>query len=195
MRKRFFAVLAAVLVGGVGMAQAADDAKPNRPAKGEGPSREAVLKKFDKNGDGTLDDSEKAAAKAEFAKNRPDAAGAGKPGERKPGQGGPAGRLDPEKMKELIKKFDKNGDGTLDGAEKEAAREEFMKLRGGAGKPGDGKPGAGGPGGRPDPEKMKELIAKFDKNGDGKLDESEREAARANRPAGGRPGPKPPEKN
>ena len=34
-------------------------------------------------------------------------------------------------------------------------------------------------GGRADPERMKKIIERFDKDGDGKLSESERQAARA----------------
>jgi Ca2+-binding EF-hand superfamily protein len=77
----------------------------------------------------------------------------------------------------MIKKFDKNGDGKLD----EAERAEAAKSRGGA-------PGAGGR----DPAKMQEMIKKYDKNGDGKLDETEKaEAMKARGGAGGKPRPKP----
>lgn len=79
--------------------------------------REALIKKFDKNGDGKLDDQEKETAKKEFQGKR----GAGTPGDRR----------------ELMKKYDKNGDGKLDEAEREAAQKELR----GAGKPGDRKPG------------------------------------------------------
>lgn len=42
--------------------------------------------------------------------------------------------------------------------------------------------GKNGPGtGRPNPEKMKKIIARFDTDGDGKLSDSERQAARAAR--------------
>jgi hypothetical protein len=54
-----------------------------------------------------------------------------------------------------------------------------MKSRGGEG---------AGPGGRPGPGSP-EFMKKFDKNGDGKLDDSEKEAAKAAR--GGEGGPKP----
>lgn len=55
-----------------------------------------------------------------------------------------------------------------------------------------GKGGLGA--GRPDPEKMKKIIAKFDTDGDGKLSESERQAARAARgKKGGAGGPQNPE--
>lgn len=76
-----------------------------------------------------------------------------------------AGRPDPERMKKLIEKFDKDGDGKLSEAERQAARAAR------------GNPGAGGS--RPDPARMKKLVEKFDKDGDGKLSEAERQAARA----------------
>ncbi|MBL9081204.1 MAG: EF-hand domain-containing protein [Planctomycetales bacterium] len=170
---------------------AADEKKPEgKPTAGKpgagGPGREAMIKKFDKNGDGKLDKDELSAARAAMGDRKPAPGGDGK------GPGGPGGRPNPEQMQALMKKFDKNGDGKLDDAEKGAAREEFMKMRGG--KPGEGKPGAGKPGeGGPGREAM---LKKFDKNGDGKLDDGERAAAKEAfekmRAAGGkRPGGKP----
>jgi Ca2+-binding EF-hand superfamily protein len=99
---------------------------------------------------------------------------------RKPGEGA----RDPAKMQEILKKFDKDGDGKLSDAE----RQEAMKARGGA-------PGAGGPpGGRIDPAKLQELVKKYDKDGDGQLNDTEKQAAREEfmklrgGPAGGKPG-------
>ena len=46
----------------------------------------------------------------------------------------------------------------------------------------ENKPGGkGGAGGRPSPEMMQKIIAKFDTDGDGKLNEAERQAAKAAR--------------
>lgn len=189
----------AALVVALGLAVpsfAADEKKPEgkpgagRPGPG-GPGREAMIKKFDKNGDGKLDKDELSAARAAMGDRKPAPGGDGK------GPGGPGGRPSPEQMQALVKKFDKNGDGKLDDAEKGAAREEFMKLRGGKpgeGKPGEGKPGAGKPGeGGPGREAM---MKRFDKNADGKLDDAEKAAAKEAfekmRAAGGkRPGGKP----
>jgi len=42
-----------------------------------------------------------------------------------------------------MKKFDKNGDGKLDDAEKAAAKEAFEKMRAAGGKRPGGKPGEG----------------------------------------------------
>ncbi len=151
--------------------------KPGGPG---GPGREAMIKKFDKNGDGKLDQDEMKAAREAMGDRKP--GGSGAPG-GKPGEGG---RPSPEQMKEILKKFDKNGDGKLDDGEKAAARESFAKMRGGpGGKPGEGKPGEGGP-------SREAMIKKFDKNGDGKLDDGEKAAAKEAfekmRAAGGKPG-------
>ena len=165
--------------------------KPGGPG---GPGREAAIKKFDKDGDGKLNQEEMKAAREAMGDRKP--GGSGAPGGGKPGEGG---RPSPEQMKELMKKFDKNGDGKLDDSEKSAARESFVKMRGGAGapggKPGEGKPGAGKPGagkpgeGGPSREAM---IKKFDKNGDGQLDDGEKAAAKEAfekmRANGGKPG-------
>ncbi len=68
-----------------------------------------LLKLFDKNGDGQLDEMERQAMRA---------AGQGRfPGR---GQGGP--RIGPE---EMLKRFDKNGDGQLDEQERAAMRESL----------------------------------------------------------------------
>ncbi|MGC3966481.1 MAG: EF-hand domain-containing protein [Pirellulales bacterium] len=177
--------IAAVIVS-LGLAAptfAADEKKPEgKPGAGKpgqgGPGREAMIKKFDKNGDGKLDKDEMQAARTAMGDRKPAPGGDGK------GPGGPGGRLNPEQMQALVKKFDKDGDGKLNDAEKGAARDEFMKMRGGkpgegqpgAGKPGAGKPGAGKPGeGGPGREAM---MKKFDKNGDGTLDDGEKAAAK-----------------
>jgi hypothetical protein len=81
---------------------------------------------------------------------------------------------------EVLKKFDKNGNGMLDPDEREAARAERAKTGRPGGKPGEGRP------------LNPELIKRFDKDGDGKLNDAEIAAAKAERqkngPAGGKPG-------
>ena len=79
----------------------ADDAKPNGDAVAKGPIRQELLAKFDKNGNGKLDANEKAAAKAELAK-------------QKAKGGKDAGMLTADA---LLKKYDINGDGKLDTTE------------------------------------------------------------------------------
>jgi Ca2+-binding EF-hand superfamily protein len=95
-----------------------------------------IMKRFDKNGDGKLDEAEKTAAK-----------------EYNRGQQNEGGKKAGERLrKKAVAKYDKNGDGKLDAAEEEAARAEIVN----------------------DPK----VIKRHDKNGDGKLDEAEKEAAR-----------------
>lgn len=140
----------AVVFACYGVAVAEDGAK-KRPG---GPDREALIKKFDANGDGKLDEAERAKAKEAFAGGRP----GGKPGDRKPGAGGPGG-FDREA---LLKKFDENGDGKLDEAERAKAKEAFAKNRGdkkpGDRKPGDRKPGDRKPGDRKPGEKKNDAT-------------------------------------
>jgi Ca2+-binding EF-hand superfamily protein len=82
----------------------------------------AMLKRFDKDGDGKLNDEEKTAADA--FKKEADA-----------------------RQAEMIKKFDKDGDGKLSDDEKKAAREAFMKSHG------EGKGGHEGKSDKPKEEK------------------------------------------
>lgn len=139
------------------------------PGKG-GTIRERVLQRFDKNGNGKLDPDEMAEAKAAMDKLRGAGAGLGAPG--KPGAaGGQPGAGRPSR-EEVLKKFDKNGNGRLDPEEFAAARAAMSKGPGAGTRPGGaGQPGAGRPG-------REELLKKFDKNGNGKLDPEEIAAAR-----------------
>jgi Ca2+-binding EF-hand superfamily protein len=121
--------------------------------------RQRLLERFDANGDGQLDEAEKAAAKAafearrtEFADQHPQLA------ERLDRDGDglePAEALRARRLHQyLLIRFDANGDGQLDEAEKAAAKAAFEARRA-------------------------EMIERFDANGDGVLDEAERETARA----------------
>jgi Ca2+-binding EF-hand superfamily protein len=131
---------------------------PGRPGGGPPPNFEEFAKRFDRDGDGKLSDEERAAARGAFA--------------RMPG--GPGGPFNPE---EMIRRFDRDGDGKLNEAEQQAARAAFARG------PGPGGPGAGGllpgEGKGPDSKLDKEqLLKRFDKDGDGKLSDEERAAAR-----------------
>jgi Ca2+-binding EF-hand superfamily protein len=117
-----------------GAAPEADGAPAGRAMNAE--RHAEMLKRFDKNGDGKLDETEKTAAK-EYNRTQ-QTEGGKKAGERL--------------RKKAVAKYDKNGDGKLDQAEKEAARAEIVN----------------------DPK----VIKRHDKNGDGKLDEAEQAAAR-----------------
>lgn len=68
---------------------------------------------------------------------------------------------------EMIKLYDKDGDGKISEDEKVAARAEMRKE-------GGGRPGRKGPGGG---KMREEALKRFDKDGDGKLNEAERAEA------------------
>ncbi len=98
------------------------------------PSREELLKQFDKNGDGELDEAESEAMRGAFMA-------------RFGGQGGPGGpRFNRE---EMIKRFDKNNDGELNDDERTAMREALRAERGGDS---DAPPDRGGLGGQGAPQ-------------------------------------------
>lgn len=120
---------------------------------------DAIIKRFDRNGDGRLDENEKEAAKAAMEKEGMMATKPIKPE-----------KLDREEQrKKFIKRFDKNGDGKLDEKEREAAAEELRKRKA-KGMP---FPAAA------DVDFPAEIIKRFDKDGDGRLDETEQAEARA----------------
>ncbi|MBC8243844.1 MAG: CotH kinase family protein [Verrucomicrobia bacterium] len=149
-----------------------------RPGQGDRPDRDAlrreVLERFDKNQDGELDDEEREAARGSFRREGPPRL-SGRPGGPPPDaerrdRGGRGGRGRGGSRRgqriELIPKFDRDGDGILDKAERTAAREHVKEQRSGeggdrgqrGGRPprpdGDrgGRPPSGGDrGGRPDP--------------------------------------------
>jgi Ca2+-binding EF-hand superfamily protein len=101
------------------------------------PQRQAeIMKRFDKNGDGKLDEDEKAAAK-EYNRNET----TGRQAKRREHLG-----------KRALEKFDKDGDGKLN----EAERAEAAKVL----------------------ENDPRLVRRFDKDGDGKLNDVEKTAAR-----------------
>lgn len=89
-----------------------------------------------------------------------------------PGQGpDPAKRA--EFRQKVLEKFDANGNGQLEPDEREAARAAMQRRR----EQGGGK-GQGRQAGAADPERRKKLLEKFDTDGDGKLSETERAAAK-----------------
>ena len=100
--------------GGDATANPGSDPQNARPGRQNGGQRKGGGKRwarFDKNGDGKLDDSEKAAAKAQMVK-RFDTDGDGKVSE----QERQAGRA------RMMQRFDTNGDGQLSQQERQAAR-------------------------------------------------------------------------
>lgn len=134
--------------------QAFSGDKPGRP--GAEAFRKQLLEKFDADQDGTLNEEERTKAKAEFEKRRGEFAkkrgAAGRTREARPNR--EAGR---ERIREIVAKFDKDGDGRLSEQERAAAKEAM------AGKFAD---------------QREQLMKKFDKDGNGTLDEGEKVALR-----------------
>jgi Ca2+-binding EF-hand superfamily protein len=162
-------IITAVTVGLISALslQAEDKKKAKGPGNGPGKGRpgseemrKKMLEKFDKDGDGKLNEAERAEAKKAMQKrgaemfSKADANGDGKISKDEV----------PEQAWARISKADKDGDGGV-------TKEEMAALRaagGGRGGPGGkGKPGARGEGAKGDP------IAQFDKNKDGKLGKDE----------------------
>ncbi len=109
---------------------------------------EEILKRFDKNGDGKLDEDEAAAAHEamlDAQMQRRAAATAAKPGQIPP---------------RLLAMFDRNHDGQLDDAERAEMR-KYLETHGPAG-------GGGALMGM-----RQEIVRRFDQNHDGKIDDAE----------------------
>jgi len=132
--------------------------------------RAQLLEKFDTNGDGKLNETERAEARKELHAKRP--LKKGKLGGHPPmgrrgikGSQGPAHpktRLTPEMHEKLLQRFDSDKDGTLSTSEKEAAKAAMKKHLGQV------------------HEKVKgRLLEKFDTDGDGTLNQDERAKAHA----------------
>ena len=142
-------------------------AKRRRGSGAQGVDRRELVKRFDKDGDGRLNEEERQAAmkasrSASTAGKRPDGNTAGRPRDRR----------------EIMKRFDKNGDGKLDETERAALRAAFANRRSDS----PGRPNASRPDGTPPARTSRpagDFMKRFDKDGDGKLDDAERAAARA----------------
>jgi Ca2+-binding EF-hand superfamily protein len=155
-------------------APTADETNPESATAMEKRHQE-LIKRFDKNGDGKLDEAEKAAAREEMKKE----------GENPRGLGGAGGG---HWREEMLKRFDKNGDGKLDEAERAEMRKarQLVEQNGGFGryreailrrfdKDGDGRLNEAE---RAEAQKFRaEQIRKFDKDGDGRLNDEERTEA------------------
>ena len=159
---------AALLTGSLGVARAEEakstDAKPAKAKaakKSDRPSREAIIKRFDKDGDGKLNEAERKAAaalrKAQGARQSDRASDKARPNsggrERyaaaamKIKEAVKAGKITEAQGKERLAAFRKRlGEGRGDSGRSRQTREELMK--------------------------------RYDKNKDGKLDEDERAALR-----------------
>lgn len=116
-----------------------------------------ITKRFDLDGDGLLDDKERAAAMAFMAKQPTTAATATTTtgGKIKKGKVADLDNL-PERV---VARFDTNQDGKLDDTERAAAKKAVSERLGG--------------------KTREDLIKRFDKNGNGTIDDDERAAAKA----------------
>jgi len=159
---------AALLTGSLGVLQAEEakstDAKPAKAKaakKSDRPSREAIIKRFDKDGDGKLNEAERKAAaalrKAQGARQSDRASDKARP------NSGGRERYAAAAMK--IKEAVKAGKITeAQGKDRLAAfRKRLGEGRGDSGRSG---------------QTREELMKRYDKNKDGKLDEDERAALR-----------------
>ena len=144
--------LVMALLGAVTIAEA----HPGRDGGGpEGrekrPSREEILKRYDKDGDGQLSEAERQQLRQDHADRRGSGDGKGGPDRQRP------------RREEMLKRFDQNGDGELNEDERQAMHEARQERRSGSG------------GNRPGRE---EMMNKFDTDGDGELNEEERKSLR-----------------
>lgn len=146
-------LLAATLFLGTGLL-AADEPKTAAPAPAPAPAMmkparaDELLKRFDTNHDGKLDEDEVAAAHEAMLKEQMD--------RQAKIAAAPAGA---ELRQKMLEQFDRNHDGRLDDDE----RAEMRKY--------GEEHGLG-----PDGEVRAELLKRFDQNADGKLDDTERTA-------------------
>jgi len=171
---RYILVGLSALLTSLAILATADDKSPSpaEQAKAIEAAKQRMLKQFDLNGDGVLNDQEK--ARAEEAMRQ----------QGFPMMPGGAVGNDP-----FLRQFDRDGDGRLNPAEQRAARDAWERMRRSSGGPQRGfTPGGGGgtpapaPGAakaEAKPEKVSPLVKRFDKDGDGKLNEEEKAAAQA----------------
>lgn len=101
--------------------------------KKERPNKDEIVKKFDANGDGTLDEAERATARTAM-----EAKVAAKVAANVEAKKGEHMAQMKEKHPELFAKIDTNGDGTIDQNEREAAKAHFLEQHPNADGNGDG---------------------------------------------------------
>ena len=119
--------------------------------------RKQLLERFDKNNDGELDDDEREAARESFRRgDRPEGASRaqGRPSQQsnrggRSSRGGRGGRGGKGQRITLIPKFDKDGDGILNKAERTEARKYVIEQRDGGDRGGRPQRPDGDRGGRP----------------------------------------------
>lgn len=101
-----------------------DNTAPQQRPDGRQVHRQRLIQRFDKDGDGKLNDEEKAAMQSFIEERRKNGGERGERRGQRPGRD------------ELIKEFDKDEDGKLSDEERKAMREELAKRHGGEKKEG-----------------------------------------------------------
>jgi len=188
-------VILALMIAVCGLGVALADDKPGgKPGPGDKPGaamdpqaqafgqwqqqmQQQMMKRFDADGDGKLSDGEKLAMQQAMAQNGWNfgMAPGGFPGEQ-----------------DFLKRFDQDGDGKLDQRESMMAQQAFQKMMGYGGMRGGARGGGGGgsgftpqpavpvgPQGNDKSSKLSPLAKRFDKDGDGKLNDEEKAALQA----------------
>lgn len=158
---------AVMLIGGLSLAQAEEvKSKAARPAakKSDRSSREAIIKRFDKDGDGKLSEDERRAA-AEYRK---------KLASRDNAQGSDNDRRDQGARERYAAVAKRISEGVKAGKiTEEQGRERLAAFRKNMAEGRRDSDSA-----RPSRASREEITKRFDKNGDGKLDREEGAAAR-----------------
>jgi Ca2+-binding EF-hand superfamily protein len=164
MNRFGFATLSAMALSLTPLARAQDSAPAPAPAPTAATARAIhppnlpdLIRQYDKNGDGILDDAERQAAREGLQKQFRQRLAA-------------RTNTTPTRLPEGLRRWDKNGDGKIDDQERAAARDELLKEHVAA--------STNHPAGiqRPVLDRAA-LLKEFDKDGDGKLSDAEREAA------------------
>ncbi len=143
---------AVVLIAASGSALAQSDRGPRHHDRHGSEFRQGLLEKFDADGDGELNETERETARQAVREYREAAR--------------------EKKKAAILEKFDANGDGELSGEEREEAGRAMHQFRNarerGQGRRGDRRHAMKG-----------HVLERFDANEDGKLDGTERAAAKA----------------
>lgn len=153
-------------------------AKPNGDRQGP-PSHAEFMEQFDTDGDGTLSETEREAAK-----------------QAKKGESRRQGGRNDEIRQKMLERFDADGDGKLTGDERQQAREAMQQKRmlRRFDRDGDGQLNATEQAEAEAfrAEREAQILEQFDADGDGILSDEERQAARKDMRKGGSKGSKPP---
>ncbi len=128
------------------------------PERGTQPNRVELIRQFDQDGDGVLNETERQAAREAALQGRPQRPAA-QTAERSAA------------AQEFMRRLDKNGDGKIDDEERAAARAELAKRT----QRTTSTNAASGIPARPAIDRQA-VLKEFDKDGDGQLSDGEREA-------------------